>query len=177
MGAFDKSICDCCVCPMQCILEDLIGVENLNIETPVSNIPTIITGVKDFIVSTNNGEFPICQITHVCIEDPSNTITTRIISALKPKKNSRGKCACCEDPMTNLLKFKIGNTFRIELIAAQVSFTDQILGVGEGVVVGAAPPFLDIFLTCSITRITPLTQQKINDPSRTSKRTTPPPAT
>ncbi|NBI28252.1 hypothetical protein [Chengkuizengella marina] len=33
MGVFDESICDCCVCPMQCVLEQLIGIPNLAIRT------------------------------------------------------------------------------------------------------------------------------------------------
>ena len=32
MGHFDETICNCCVCPMQCVLEQLVG-EAVEIET------------------------------------------------------------------------------------------------------------------------------------------------
>ncbi|NDI33606.1 hypothetical protein [Chengkuizengella sediminis] len=181
MGVFDKSICDCCVCPMQCVLEQLVGVEGLEIDTPVNNIPTTISGVNDFIVSTTDGDIPVCQITHVEIMNPTDTIITTALSALKPiRKNSKGECACCEDPMTNLLKFEIGNTFEVEFIGPDVPFTNEILGVGEGILVGVENGislFFDIYSTCTITRVIPITQQQINDPSRLSRRTTLPPVT
>ncbi|MFS1513966.1 hypothetical protein VQL36_16195 [Chengkuizengella sp. SCS-71B] len=179
MGVFDESICDCCVCPMQCVLEQLIGVEGLEIDTPDISIPTTITSVSDFIVTTTDGDIPICQITHVDIEDITNTIITNVLSALKPIKNSKGKCACCEDPMTNLLKFEIGNIFIFEFISFSGPFGDEILGVGEGIVVGLSlgGGFLDIYSTCALTRVIPLTQQQFNDPSRPSRRTISPPTT
>ncbi|MDP5276357.1 hypothetical protein [Chengkuizengella axinellae] len=179
MGVFDETKCDCCVCPMQCVLEQLVE-ETIFIQTVVSEDEVVITGVKDFIVSSDIGNFPICQITQMFIEDPTNTLITRVLSALKPIKNSKEECACCEDPMTNLLKFEIGNTFEIEFIGPNVPFTDEILGVGEGIVIGVAFEdgftFLDIFSSCAITRTTPVTQQQINDPDRPSRRNTPPPA-
>ncbi|NDI35646.1 hypothetical protein [Chengkuizengella sediminis] len=175
MGGFDKSICDCCVCPMQCVLEQLIGVE-VDVDTPISGPTTTITGVKDFIMSTSDaGDIPVCQITHVEIDDPTNTIITSVLSTLKPIRISNGECACCEDPMTNLLKSEVGNNIRIEFING--SFTDELLGVGEGIVVGFDIDILDIYSTCAITRVIPETQQQINDPSRPSRRTTSPPTT
>ncbi|MFS1513387.1 hypothetical protein VQL36_13215 [Chengkuizengella sp. SCS-71B] len=181
MGHFDESICDCCVCPMQCVLEELVEVEGLVIDTPVNNIPTTITGVNDFIASTTDGDIPVCQITHVEIINPPDTLITTALSALKPiRKNSKGECACCEDPMTNLLKFEIGNTFEVEFIGTTGPFTNEILGVGEGILIGvdSGPSlFLDIYSTCAITRVIPITQQQINDPTRLSRKTTLPPAT
>ncbi|NDI33542.1 hypothetical protein [Chengkuizengella sediminis] len=177
MGVFDKSVCDCCVCPMQCVLEQLTGVD-VAIDTPISRDFTIITSVENFIVSTSDaGDIPICQITHVDILDPTNTIITNVLSALKPIKNSKGKCACCEDPMTNLLRFEIGSLFAIEFIGG--IFGTEILGVGEGIVVGpcSGGGSLDIYSTCSITRVIPINQQQFNDLSRASRRTTSPPTT
>ncbi|MDP5277106.1 hypothetical protein [Chengkuizengella axinellae] len=159
MGVFDESKCDCCVCPMQCVLEELVG-ETVEIQTAVSSIDTIITGIDNFIVSTTGGDIPVCQITQMNIQGPTGTIISSVLSALKPIRKSKGRCACCEDPMTNLLKFEIGNTFEIEFIGPDVSFTDEIIGVGEGIVLGFDPSeggFLDIYSTCSITRVNPNT--------------------
>ncbi|MDP5274465.1 hypothetical protein [Chengkuizengella axinellae] len=108
-------------------------------------------------------------------------IIATVFSTLKPIKKSKGECVCCEDPMTNLLKSEIRKNFRIEFIGPPtfISLTTEILNVGEGIVVGfdRVSNFLDIFPTCAITRVTPITQQQINDPDRASRRITPPPAT
>ncbi|MFS1511340.1 hypothetical protein VQL36_02710 [Chengkuizengella sp. SCS-71B] len=173
MGVFDEDICDCCVCPMQCVLKELVGVF-VGIDTPIgSTIDTTITDVENFIVSTSDaGDIPVCQITHVESENFTNTIIARVLSALKPIRKSKGECACCEDPMTNLLKFEIGNNFNIEFISPEGPFPDRILGVGEGIVVGIdGVTFLDIYSTCAITKIIPITTEQINDPDRPSRRT------
>ncbi|NDI33592.1 hypothetical protein [Chengkuizengella sediminis] len=67
MGVFDKSFCDCCVCPMQCVLEQLVGVEFLfaSILTPTSNQGVTINDVNDFIVFTSQGDYPICNVVAV----------------------------------------------------------------------------------------------------------------
>ncbi|MDP5275056.1 hypothetical protein [Chengkuizengella axinellae] len=36
MGVFDKTICDCCVCPMQCVMQQLVNRGPVVICTPVS---------------------------------------------------------------------------------------------------------------------------------------------
>ncbi|NBI31215.1 hypothetical protein [Chengkuizengella marina] len=73
MGVFDESKCDCCVCPMQCVLEQLIGREDILLYTTVSvkGVATI-TGVTNFIVSTTVGDFPIHQLTLVQLTDSIN---------------------------------------------------------------------------------------------------------
>ncbi|MDP5272667.1 hypothetical protein [Chengkuizengella axinellae] len=184
MGVFDESICDCCVCPMQCVMKQLVGVGLIGIDTPISRVTTIITSVEDFIVSTSDeGDIPICQITHVDIGDPTNTNITQVLSALKSIKNNKGECACCEDPMTNLLSSEIGNTFDVEFISTFTSpLPNEIIGVGEGILIGlegaaGASLFLNTFSTCSITRVIPLTTEQINDPDRPSRRTISPLAT
>ncbi|MDP5273250.1 hypothetical protein [Chengkuizengella axinellae] len=163
MGAFDKSICECCIGPMQCVLKQLVGVDLINIQTTTSRLVNnvLITNVKDFIVSTSEiGEIPVCQITEVFIFEAEDSVIKNVLSALKPIKNNKGECTCCEDPITNLLNLEIGNTLEIEFIGTNGSNTDEIIGVGEGVVVGLdlsipEKTCLEIFSTCAITRVTP----------------------
>ncbi|MFS1511916.1 hypothetical protein VQL36_05695 [Chengkuizengella sp. SCS-71B] len=94
MGTFDKSICDCCVCPIQCILEQLVGIDDVGIVTPTFfDDGVIIEQVKDFIAFTNVGDFPICQIFLVSTFDPNIPVN------IKPIRKSKGECACCEEPL------------------------------------------------------------------------------
>ncbi|NDI33602.1 hypothetical protein [Chengkuizengella sediminis] len=178
MGVFYESKCNCCVCPMQCVLEQLIGVDNVGIVTPTFFEDGVnINQVKDFIAFTNKGDFPICQISLVAIFDPNIPVN------IKPIRKSKGECACCEDPITNLAKSLIGKFVEIEFINNEGdTFDDGIINVGEGIVVGRNidnPNRTDFISSCAITRITSLTQQQINDPNRLSnsfyfKKITPP---
>ncbi|MFS1511328.1 hypothetical protein VQL36_02645 [Chengkuizengella sp. SCS-71B] len=177
MGHFNESICDCCVCPMQCVLEQLVGIDNLAIVTPTfEDDGVIINQVKDFIAFTNRGNFPICQINAVATFDPNIPVN------IKPIRKNKGECACCEDPITNLAKSMIGEIVEIEFISVGNFPIDEIINVGEGIVVGkniTVPNETDFLSSCAITRITPLTQQQINNSSKAAnshwiKKATPP---
>ncbi|NBI28335.1 hypothetical protein [Chengkuizengella marina] len=152
MGAFDKSICDCCVCPMQCVLEQLVGVGDVNIITPTANNLVIINQVKDLIAFTSNGNIPICHIT-------ATQFSQKLVPdgiKLKPIKKSKGECDCCEEPITNLANSMIGEMVEIEFISPfPFPFVDEIINVGEGIVVGRFFNETDIFSSCAITRIIP----------------------
>ncbi|NBI31233.1 hypothetical protein [Chengkuizengella marina] len=134
MGHFDKTTCDCCVCPMQCALEQLVEPQT-QINVIVTTLGTIsiflgtftLTEVKDFIAKTNvEIDITICQIITVGFQ----TLPTDF--KLKPvRKDIVGECVCCEDPMTNLLVGKIGTNISIPsggIISAGVK------DVGEGIV-------------------------------------------
>ncbi|MDP5275096.1 hypothetical protein [Chengkuizengella axinellae] len=55
MGVFDESICDCCVCPMQCVLEQMVNIGEVGILTQTfAEEEVIINQVKDFIAFTNS---------------------------------------------------------------------------------------------------------------------------
>ncbi|NBI31214.1 hypothetical protein [Chengkuizengella marina] len=154
MGVFDESKCDCCVCPMQCVLEQLIGREDINLYNTnnITNMITI-TGVKEFIVSTSAGDFPIHQIILVQL---TNSIDQPITITLKPLKKNVRECACCEDPMANLANSMKGDIVFVEYLNNFGPFQEEILKVGEGIVMGrfpGDPRFTDIFSTCAITRI------------------------
>ncbi|MDP5273233.1 hypothetical protein [Chengkuizengella axinellae] len=157
MGVFDESKCNCCVCPMQCVLEQLVGEEPDFILTPNSIIQNpIITNVSEFIVSTSNvGSIPVSQVTRIAAPN-LESIITRVLSALKPIMKSKGECACCEVPMTNLLMPETGNNIGIESIGPSGGLvTITLLDIGKGIVVGPDTfgSQFNIFSTCAITRV------------------------
>ncbi|MDP5275098.1 hypothetical protein [Chengkuizengella axinellae] len=173
MGVFDESKCDCCVCPMQCVLEELEGQDvNFATTTGPPNFSITIIDVDNFIAFTSNGNIPICQFTGVVPVDPTITVNIK-----KQIKKSKGKCACCEDPMTNLLISLKGQSVQIE-------FIDGISGgivteIGEGIVILENNTAIS---TCAITRVIPFRPRQINDQSsfsgfRQLKKDTTPPTT
>ncbi|MFS1513969.1 hypothetical protein VQL36_16220 [Chengkuizengella sp. SCS-71B] len=152
MGVFDESKCDCCVFPMQYVLEQLVGVDDVNIITPTANNLVIINHVKDFIAFTSNGNIPISQVTGT--QFSQNSLPDGI--KLKPIKKSKLECACCEEPITNLANSMIGEMVEIEFISPFLfPFIEEIIDVGEGIIVGRFFNETDIFSSCAITRIIP----------------------
>ncbi|MFS1513386.1 hypothetical protein VQL36_13210 [Chengkuizengella sp. SCS-71B] len=86
--------------------------------------------------------------------------------------------------MTNLANSMKGGIINVDFLTPSTgTFLDEIINVGEGIVVGRFPldmSFTEIYSTCTITRITSANQQQINDSSRASnshwfKNATPPP--
>ncbi|MFS1511343.1 hypothetical protein VQL36_02725 [Chengkuizengella sp. SCS-71B] len=153
MGHFDKSLCDCCVCPMQCVLKQLIG-ENINVSvlfgSEIILVPVIVERVENFILFTDNGDFAIHSIIAISMEfDPQ-------VQLKKIQKNI-GECACIEDPMTNLLNSKINQTVNI------VGLDVVILKVGEGLVLAEGDingtTLFFIISTCFVTAIDVPVQQ------------------
>ncbi|NDI34655.1 hypothetical protein [Chengkuizengella sediminis] len=154
MGHFDETICDCCVCPMQCVLKQLIREEVVQIETRTDSVNLQITEVKNFIVSgidDGTGEvvhFPICNISAVF---PRETFSLE----LKPiKKSTKGECVCCEDPITNLANSLKGETVFIDYIGGGTPAI--IRDVGEGIVIGedtTGSGLIVAITSCAITEI------------------------
>ncbi|MFS1514522.1 hypothetical protein VQL36_19140 [Chengkuizengella sp. SCS-71B] len=135
MGQFNESICDCCVCPMQCVLKQLIG-EEVTIFTSFNEKPGTLTEVDDFIavldLGTRNAQIPVSSICAVLIGSKLFDFK------LKPiKKSLAGECLCNEDPITNLAKSKIGDFTTIQ--AGQFCREGTIRNVGEGIVTFLAP--------------------------------------
>ncbi|NDI36349.1 hypothetical protein [Chengkuizengella sediminis] len=138
MGVFDKPKCDCCVCPMQCALEQLVESQTqINVIVTTRGAITIFLGtftlteVKDFIATTSlEIDIAICQIITVGFQ----TLPTDF--KLKPvRKDVVGECACCEDPMTNLLKSKIGQQISIPSGGGPSGIISAgVKDVGEGIV-------------------------------------------
>ncbi|NDI35049.1 hypothetical protein [Chengkuizengella sediminis] len=145
MGFFDDSICDCCVYPMQCVLEQLVGETLSSLGTFINILSDVtIDEVTDFIAFTSEGRIPICQITFIRL------IPTEQLK-LKPIRKSKGGCACCEDPTTNLLSsFKGKDVTVIPLPPEGFILTGTVFDVGEGIV-----NLNNLFYisTCAITRV------------------------
>ncbi|MDP5273220.1 hypothetical protein [Chengkuizengella axinellae] len=154
MSIFDDNKCECCVCPMLNVLNQLIG-QNVNIITPVAvSLTSNLIEVKDSIAFTTRGNFPACNIIGVSYftENLPNEIN------LRPSvRKNVGVCACCEDPNTNLLNSLIGQSI-IPEIPSPVNFTPQfVIEVGNGTVKLGRPAtstFEIILSTCTIVRIT-----------------------
>ncbi|MFS1513967.1 hypothetical protein VQL36_16205 [Chengkuizengella sp. SCS-71B] len=155
MGHFDETICDCCVCPMQCVLEQLVGQEDIGIVTPSDDFFLQIEEVKNFIVSgiEVSGEkihFPICKIVAVCPQNQTFSFD------LKPIQTStKGECACCEDPITNLAK-SLKDQVSISIDTTEGDFeivTGIISDVGEGIVILQQESSNVAISSCAITRI------------------------
>ncbi|MDP5272666.1 hypothetical protein [Chengkuizengella axinellae] len=161
MGVFDESKCDCCVCPMQCVLEQLVNRE-VGIITPTFQDVGTLNQVKDFIAFTDFGQFPISQISIAIIFDTINPI-----NLIKSNKKNKGECACCEDPITNLAKSMIGETVDIDFIGDNFEDT-RIIDVGEGIIVSIFNGEIYFFSSCKVTLISPSNQQQINESPRIS---------
>ncbi|MDP5275567.1 hypothetical protein [Chengkuizengella axinellae] len=133
MGVFQENICDCCVCPMQCVLQQFIR-ENVVIRTLFTQVRVMISSVKDFNVigSDPDSGIPICvPISQILsfLPEESKLVTLKSI-----RKNVKGDCACIEDSLTNKLTKKINDNVNIGS-----GFNDLISGtitqVGEGIVI------------------------------------------
>lgn len=166
MGHFDKSICDCCVCPMRCVLDQLRG-QVIDIATggPGAIVTVTLNDVKDFIAFTSEGNFPICQISAVRFDPVPGGIR------LKSIKKSVGECACCEDPMTNLLNSMKEKIVFIEIIGVGVIGFVRIVDVGEGIVILFSEGIGVFFIlsTCEVTRVIPTNQQQVVEVSKLFK--------
>ncbi|MDP5276256.1 hypothetical protein [Chengkuizengella axinellae] len=158
MSVFDKTICDCCVCPMQCVLKALERQEVELFTRSEGFIGVTISRVEDFIVFTEEGgKFAICNITAVSIAPSAFTPFP-----LKPiQTNNKGLCACCEEPMTNVARSRMreGQPFDIEFISSPEAVPAPgvlIQQVGEGIVFGLVVENTPMFFsTCAMTRISP----------------------
>ncbi|MFS1513403.1 hypothetical protein VQL36_13300 [Chengkuizengella sp. SCS-71B] len=166
MGAFDRTICDCCVCPMQCVLKQLegldVGFATLVSSSTVGSAPLLVK-VEDFIAFTTEGMYAICEVNAVAVASENFPPIN-----LKPlHKDKKGECSCCEDPTTNLLKKLIGQTVSIEALVDPSVFIAPLPGVifavGEGIVLfdttlvnpmtGELVPVRSAVSTCKITRV------------------------
>ncbi|MFS1511360.1 hypothetical protein VQL36_02835 [Chengkuizengella sp. SCS-71B] len=165
MGVFDKNLCDCCVCPMQCVLEQLVGVgsEIQNVAIIFNFAGATIDDITDvnnfnlFTIRSGSGRrfiIPICQVIGV---ELFNSQPINLNINLKPvRKDSKGECSCCEDPATDVLKRMIGE--RVNVRFSNASRTGTIMNVGEGIVILSDDPLIQTILsTCNIQAIEVLT--------------------
>ncbi|WP_160645129.1 hypothetical protein [Chengkuizengella marina] len=150
MGAYDRSICDCCVCPMKCILEQLIGEESVFIVTDKTALTGTLLEVKDFIAflemaPDSINRYPMNQIFAVFIEGQFDF-------KIKPIRKDIGECSCTEEPTTRLANNLVNET--VDIIAGAAAVTGKITKVGEGIVIFSfeegGDPFTGAFSSCKI---------------------------
>ncbi|MDP5275656.1 hypothetical protein [Chengkuizengella axinellae] len=151
MGQFDKTICDCCVCPMQCVLEQLIG-QFVGIITTREGNELTINNVDDFTVFATDGanqnySIPICNVSAVF------SIPISLQIELKPSRtNVKGECSCCEDP-TNRLLNTLSRSQELEFTFLNGSTSGFIRDIGEGIVLVESGGFLEAISICYLNKI------------------------
>ncbi|NDI35633.1 hypothetical protein [Chengkuizengella sediminis] len=150
MSIFGDTKCDCCVCPMQCVLEQLVGEEVSILIQTTNPVSQVINEVNDFIVFTSQGNYPICNVVAVFVPMPSRNLR------LKPIKKNVGECSCCEAPMTNVLKLLKGKDVFVETLGIVPNILGTVTDVGEGIAVvtgSGTSNFPTVISTCAITRV------------------------
>ncbi|NBI31218.1 hypothetical protein [Chengkuizengella marina] len=133
MGHFNENFCDCCVCPMQCVLEQLVDKDiNLLISSfPEADLDGTLISVNKFIstIQDSNGDIFRLTVSDICaagIEEEFNF-------KLNPIRKSKGECSCIEDPITKLAQSMIGESTSVVLCNSLL--TGKIINVGDGIVV------------------------------------------
>ena len=130
-----SSICDCCVEPMQYVLEQLIGrvVRIGTTDTSSGTYPSAtILAVNDYIVTIRQGAntiaLPICLVVGV------QNAQVRNVLLLPPPLSSEGKCDCCERPLRDF--FNGITTADVDALGPAFNnlTNTQILETGEGIV-------------------------------------------
>lgn len=135
-----SSLCDCCVSPLQSVLQQLIGqtVILATIADPPNAPPLIflftITKVNDFLVTVTNGVstyvINISDVIGVGFLPPGPTIN------LLPLVNLGCECECRERPMRQLLSTLIGSTVNILVSNGSTAIGFNVEQTGLGIVLG-----------------------------------------
>ncbi len=136
-------LCDCCVSPLQSVLQQLVGqTVILGTVADAPNVPPLfflftIKEVNDFLVTVTDGattfKVNISDITGVGFLPPGPTIS------LLPPVNSGCECDCRERPIRQLLSTLIGST--VNLLAVNGSIAEDFIveQTGLGIVLGTLP--------------------------------------
>jgi hypothetical protein len=161
----ETSVCDCCVSPLQNVLQQLIGemvilptIADPPNETPILFLVTI-NEVNDFLVTVTNEITNITSV--VSIADllgvaflPGPDIE------LEPPVDFTGECACREIPLRQLFDTLIGSTVDIRLSQGSVAANFTVDRTGLGIVIGDLPIDDETIITaaislCKITQVNP----------------------
>jgi hypothetical protein len=161
----ETSICDCCVSPLQNVLQQLIGEMVIlpTIADPPNEPPLLflvtINDVNDFLVTVTN----------------EITATTSVVSIadllgvaflpgpdieLEPPVDFPGECACRERPLRQLFDTLIGSTVDVRLSQGSVAADYNVDRTGLGIVIGELPIDEETIITaaislCKITQVNP----------------------
>lgn len=161
-GEVEGCLCDCCVFPMQNVLEQLIG-ETVILGTiaDAPNVPPLfflftITAVNDFLVTVTDGVTTfvvnISDITGVGFLPPGPTIN------LLPPVDSGCDCDCRERPIRELLDTLIGSTVNLLAGNGSIAAGFNVEQTGLGIVLGTLPISPDTIVrfaisTCKIVAV------------------------
>ena len=156
------SLCDCCVSPLQSVLQQLVGqtVILATIADPPNAPPLFflftITKVNDFLVTVTDGVTTfvvnISDVLGVGFLPPGPTIN------LLPPVNSGCECDCRERPIRQLLNTLIGSTVNLIVSNGSTAANFNVEQTGLGIVLGTLPIGLDTdfrfaISTCKITAV------------------------
>lgn len=156
------SLGDCCVSPLQSVLQQLVGqTVILSTVADAPNVPPLfflftIIEVNDFLVTVTDGTTTfvvnISDVTGGGFLLPGPTIN------LSPPVNSGCGCDCRERPIRQLLDTLIGSTVNLLAINGSIAVDFNVEQTGLGIVLGTLPIDTDTIVrfaisTCKITAV------------------------
>lgn len=136
-------LCDCCVSPMQNVLQQLIGqtVILATIADP-PNMPPLfflftITSVNDFLVTVTGG-------TGSFVVNISDVIGVGFLPTVPPitllsPTDSGCECDCRERPIRQVLDTRIGSTVNLLVSNGSTAINFNVERTGLGIVIGTLP--------------------------------------
>ncbi|MEH7455165.1 bclA protein, partial [Gottfriedia acidiceleris] len=164
-GIVEGCLCDCCVFPMEDVLQQLVGqsvilgtIADLPNQPPLFFLFTIIS-VNDFLVTVSDGVSTfvvnISDVVGVGFLPPGPTIN------LLPPVDSGCECDCRERPIRQLLDTLIGSTVNLLISNGSTAANFIVEQTGLGIVLGTFPIdpsdptsiFRFAISTCKITAI------------------------
>ncbi|WP_051314615.1 hypothetical protein [Alteribacter aurantiacus] len=162
------SVCDCCVQPMQAILEQLRGVEVIlpTVADQVNEPPLLfivtIEEVNDFLVTVRDA-FDVISI--VSIHDTLGVAYIRGTGPevqLEPPVNLPGECNCQERALREEFNGLINQVVDIRLQQNFVAENVTIERTGLGIV-AATQPFFNEFILTTLVSLCKITLVDIHD--------------
>ncbi len=156
------SLCDCCVSPLQSVLQQLVGqTVILGTIADAPNVPPLfflftIIEVNDFLVTVTDGTTTfvvnISDVTGVGFLTPGPTIN------LLPPVDSGCECNCRERPIRQLLSTLIGSTVNLLASNGSIAADFNVEQTGLGIVLGTLPISPDTIVrfaisTCKIVAV------------------------
>ncbi len=159
-----SSLCDCCVSPLQSVLQQLVG-QTVILATiaDAPNAPPLfflftITNVNDFLVTVTDGVtnyvVNISDVIGVGFLPPGPTIN------LLPPVDSGCECDCRERPIRQLLNTLIGSTVNLLVSNGSTATNFNVEQTGLGIVLGTLLIGMDpdtivrfAISTCKITAV------------------------
>jgi hypothetical protein len=139
------SLCDCCVSPLQFVLQQLIGqtvILGTIADTP-GEIPFFflvrINAVNDFLVTVTNEETDTTYVVNISdVTGVGFSLTGPSINLLPPV-DSGGDCDCRERPIRQLLDTLIGSTVNLLASNGSIATDFNVEQTGLGIVLGTLP--------------------------------------